>query len=982
MNNQPKSNHRITIRAFLLGALAAGFFAWFTVIRENRPPRVMMTPTQIAVLPYMLLVLAVLCVNPLLRLARVVRVFSATELLLVFVMGAVSNGVASYGLTAHLVPIVGGLSNRHWNRDWRRWNVHVEPFLNEHFFVAVDGTSVKSMELREAELTYYETQRVFRSARNLIDRRNELVEIRKQLAELDNIENAAERIAKRKPIARQHRLAKRLIAQAEKIWSDYEDEHDPEVAAATYKDKIKTLRDRRNELRKEVREFREAAFKTIDDFRRGLPEELRAIPGFVYVPGEGFASYAARIKRMSKGRSAFKKLRHARGQLREAIKSGGRLPADFEWYIQKAEQKLDLVSDIPVLTQRKQDIETRLTQLRKDRVKGQKLLKKLRMARRYAKVAEFALLDERIEIAEENVQEVREEIDDLTEELETKVDPQLRVCERVGTTRDGLTAIREQAKTATVADYPAMLEALRAEIGRFRSFDASLRRFVIGDIDWKAWLRPLLNWAVLIGLTYLVLMTFNVLIFRQWAYNEKLIYPLAELPITLAGGNTEGQTGVMPPILKDGLFWVGVAIAVCVLGWNHMAKEGVIPGVNPIRLRHSWTPYVSNSLLDGLRSMRFNIFFVLIGLTFLVPARISHSLWLFQIIYMIQLLTMVGLGYGVNMWSFRGNWSMVVNFRTAQGGGALIVFAAVILWKCRKYLFCAFSGRAIAELERDERIELRVSSWLFFLGSIGLLLGLVFGLRVNAFYAVLFYFIILVITIGLVRAVAEGGLLGFTCNFGPFHVVRSVFGLDKSWTSPQLMAPFWVYQAILFMDIKAFIAPAMANALKIRDSLRMRRLAFHGAVAVSLLVAAVVAVLTHLIMAHNTGADGMNGWFYGRMARSEVFDTIKTMITRNPVDTVGGRWWMLAGALLMAGLLFGRRKAFWLPHPIGLIMFVNPLMRAYWGSIFIGWLFKTLVSKYGNKDNYQRFRSLFIGLIVGQLLMCMCGWDNLDIYSR
>ena len=71
----------------------------------------------------------------------------------------------------------------------------------------------------------------------------------------------------------------------------------------------------------------------------------------------------------------------------------------------------------------------------------------------------------------------------------------------------------------------------------------------------------------------------------------------------------------------------------------------------------------------------------------------------------------------------------------------------------------------------------------------------------------------------------------------------------------------------------------------------------------------------------------------------------------------------------MAVLLYFRQTSFWLPHPIGLIMLVNPLMAAYWFSILLGWLAKSLVTKYANKNTYAKVRGLFIGLIIGELLV-------------
>ena len=44
-------------------------------------------------------------------------------------------------------------------------------------------------------------------------------------------------------------------------------------------------------------------------------------------------------------------------------------------------------------------------------------------------------------------------------------------------------------------------------------------------------------------------------------------------------------------------------------------------------------------------------------------------------------------------------------------------------------------------------------------------------------------------------------------------------------------------------------------------------------------------------------------------------------------------------------------------------------MAAYWFSILLGWLAKSLVTKYANKTTYGKVRGLFIVLIIGELLV-------------
>jgi len=108
----------------------------------------------------------------------------------------------------------------------------------------------------------------------------------------------------------------------------------------------------------------------------------------------------------------------------------------------------------------------------------------------------------------------------------------------------------------------------------------------------------------------------------------------------------------------------------------------------------------------------------------------------------------------------------------------------------------------------------------------------------------------------------------------------------------------------------------------------------------------------------------MNGWFYTGFPKG-MFDQVGAMVKTSPIDTTMTSWFFGGGAVAMIALLYFRQMIFWLPHPIGMIMLVNPIMNAYWFSILIGWLAKVLVTRYGNKDTYRIVRGLFVGLIVG-----------------
>ena len=73
----------------------------------------------------------------------------------------------------------------------------------------------------------------------------------------------------------------------------------------------------------------------------------------------------------------------------------------------------------------------------------------------------------------------------------------------------------------------------------------------------------------------------------------------------------------------------------------------------------------------------------------------------------------------------------------------------------------------------------------------------------------------------------------------------------------------------------------------------------------------------------------MQPWFYGGLPKSS-FNALATFSKNGLMDEKFISKWILIGMAIMALLLWGRQHIFWLPHPIGMIMLVNPLMHKYW----------------------------------------------------
>lgn len=961
----------VTFRAFLLGVLLAGLFAWVTAVRDNFPPFTFLSANLIPVMPHVMLLSAGLLINPLLKRVRVIRPFSKAELLLIFVMCAVSSGIATFGLSGKLVPTVAGLSNSAWNTDQSQWDAQVMPFLNENYFIAAKGSQEAAKQLREVHLEYEKARQLYRGARDLQLGKAELARIEADLKQIAATTDPDERAARERAMVWPHGQAVRLVELATEEWEAIGGGLDPQRVVESYAGKIAGLKAERDALRKGLKALNQDASEAVEQIRKGLPPEKRAIPGFFYTAGEGFASYSARIRRLRVGRASLRRVSGAETLLAKAIEDDAPLANDWSADVRNAAAMLEPISDIPALSALDAKLSAQLAEvegrLAEQRAEG----RRLRDLRRYSKQSQFDVFNDKIGEIESSSAELEKRAETLRARVDNQIKPLLAVCARVRETQAALVGLADDADGAAKEAYPELQTRLLTSMSAYAGFDAALRRFWLGDAQWGLWLRPVTNWLVLVFMTYLVLMSFNTLIFRQWAHNEKLIYPLAEITTLLAGGakSTNGEKA----LFRSGLFWTGFTVSAGILGWNYLATNHIIPNINPVELEIRWYSYVGSGLMKGLASTYFCIIFAVIGITFLVPSSISFSLWFFEILYMGLLLVMVWLGYGSNRWSL-GNVG-----RSGLGAGAMLIFGATILWTCRRYLLCAFSPDVLKGLQGDERKELRVSSALFLGGSLALILMLTWGLGANLFFVILFYLIMMATTIALIRAVAEGGVLGLESFASAFGILKTLFGMTKAWCAPILVAPLLIYSAITFGSFKAFIAPMMANALKVREQFRMRRLYFHGAIWAGILVAVLVSVATLIILSYQHGADNLNVWLNTASARG-VFDSVKAWVESTKPVKPSDRWWMLAGAVLMGALLFSRRRVFGVPHPIGLLMLMNPVMFGFWGSILIGWLFKSLVSKYCSHEQYVSIRRFFVGLVLGHLVAVLFGWERLEFH--
>ena len=67
-------------------------------------------------------------------------------------------------------------------------------------------------------------------------------------------------------------------------------------------------------------------------------------------------------------------------------------------------------------------------------------------------------------------------------------------------------------------------------------------------------------------------------------------------------------------------------------------------------------------------------------------------------------------------------------------------------------------------------------------------------------------------------------------------------------------------------------------------------------------------------------------------------------------------------------------------YPIGFPLGANTMMDRVWFSVFLAWVIKRAVLKFGGAGLYQRSQAFFLGLIAGQAL-CSGLWLVIDYFT-
>jgi hypothetical protein len=463
----------------------------------------------------------------------------------------------------------------------------------------------------------------------------------------------------------------------------------------------------------------------------------------------------------------------------------------------------------------------------------------------------------------------------------------------------------------------------------------------------SAWIGPLTWWTLFVLLVVWVMLCISALLRRQWE-TERLSYPIAEVPFMVIA---QRET-----LFRSPLLWTGFAIGAGAQTLNLLhTLWPAIPGI-PIGVQNYQFPDYPWRAAGSIPISSFPFAY---GLSFLLPLQISFSLWFFFLATRLELVVASAYGYP-------DTWNSFPYVRQ-QGVGAAIGFGLVVLWLARGQLSLAFRAAFSGANARDanEPMPYRLAVWGLLAGLAGLL-AFAMSAGMSLLTAAYYFSILLLIVLVVARLRAEVGLPTFEFyQVGADEVLQRVAGTSH-WSKGDLTTMslfFWLTRTHRQFPMQTHV-----------DSFRLGRrceLSLRGMTGVILLATVIGTIAAFWALLHVTYQVGYESakfrgpaiWAFGR----DPWQKLDTWIqSPRPPDPGAAGAYLFGMGMVMFLAQMRTRFVGWPFHPAGYLVAGSFGLMRLWLPVFLTWLIKSLVLRYGGLQGYRTALPFFIGLVLGE----------------
>ncbi|MBC8102254.1 MAG: hypothetical protein H7Z41_06680 [Cytophagales bacterium] len=484
------------------------------------------------------------------------------------------------------------------------------------------------------------------------------------------------------------------------------------------------------------------------------------------------------------------------------------------------------------------------------------------------------------------------------------------------------------------------------------------------QVPWGAWAVPLFFWGLLVLFFITASFCFANLLRRQWVENEKFSFPLVTLPVLIAEEPKPGR--VLNDLLRSPMLWTGVLLVTVLHGVKGLHL--LYPSIPDITTDLNLGQYLTSPPWNAVGGLPAKLYPLVIGLAYLLPSEVCFSLWFFYLFFKGQLVVA-----GIYNWETPGPITAYTSkqFHALEAFGGGLALLAWTCWTGRRHFRNVWEkaiGGPLASTIDDSKemfsyratiIGLAVSyfgigAWLYAAG-VPIAYALMSLLMVTLAFTVISW------------VVAQAGLLFDQQPYGTLEILAPLFG-----TASFKIGPLYTvtqFENVLIYDTREMMTASVLMGAKTADSAAYDPRLLFRAMCVSVGLGVVVAAATSIALPYYSGGgDSLKDGWGMRNAPSRAISFLAGASALPYQGSIGNALHIFAGLGGVLLMLLARARMNLGLHPIGFLIASTYPMNVLWFSTFLGWLFKTIIQRYGGMKGFQGALPLFLGLILGDVI--------------
>ena len=477
------------------------------------------------------------------------------------------------------------------------------------------------------------------------------------------------------------------------------------------------------------------------------------------------------------------------------------------------------------------------------------------------------------------------------------------------------------------------------------------------SIPWLDWLPIFLRWAPFVWALFLAMIAAMAILRKQWNDHERLTYPLVQVPMALTEQDAGGER--MAPFFKNPVMWTGFAVPA-VWGTLH-GLHNYFPETVPIATNVDPIHFIL-PIFDNLSELQFKFRFNILGFFYFLKTEIAFSLWFFNLFANALRTTFAVLGV-TSSEMLGGGHSIIDPILVHQSMGGMLVLFLFGLFAARKHLRAVLRKALWGDPTVDDSGEILSyrTAVLVLLGSSAVMVAWLALAGLPVWVTLAFLFTAFALFVGFTRLIAEGGLSDGSVPVGPAAIVVSAVGSSAIGVEGLVVLAttyFWT-------NGRSFAMTSAANSLKLGEGFGGSKRPLFWTMLLAMAVGLVSSMWVVVELGYSYGALNLKipGGKHG------FYDYAAGLI-RTPSEPHLWGWintGIGAGAMLL--LMLARWYYVWWPlHPLGYPIGPTGIMDHLWFDMFLAWLIKVSVLRYGGVALYRKTRPFFMGMIAGHIV--------------